>query len=242
MQEPDEIEVRKTPLWRFGRHPDRDKILETNRHYNVEYEEWWDYTYDYAQEQWQEKGIEVEQKHMFFSGFCNQGDGACFTDCRIDWAKLWPHLNHADYPLLDRYLHLLPQPRFTRYDHRDCHENTVGISLLMDHGEECDIVWEALLNRFPAINAMSWQERHRAQRELMYTLDRVDDPGNRFYQRLGYELQELESELDDYLRDEMRRLYALLREEYDYLTSDAALTDYFSEQGQLFDEYGNIHH
>lgn len=39
--------------------------------------EWWDSTYDHWKDKLSDLGIEVDD--IYFSGFCSQGDGACFT-------------------------------------------------------------------------------------------------------------------------------------------------------------------
>ena len=81
---PDDYHTTVIPLWTFANHPNKEAIYEANRHYDVDYE-WWNTNYDYFIEQMAEKGVDVEGKDIAFSGFCSQGDGACFdADVNLD--------------------------------------------------------------------------------------------------------------------------------------------------------------
>lgn len=52
------------------------KAIERNRDTNTDGLEWWEYTYDDAKEVAALMGLEISK--IYFSGFWNQGDGACF--------------------------------------------------------------------------------------------------------------------------------------------------------------------
>ena len=54
----------------------KEKAIDTCRYWNTKNMEWWDYIYDDAKEVGKLLGIEIN--NIWFSGFCSQGDGACF--------------------------------------------------------------------------------------------------------------------------------------------------------------------
>lgn len=54
----------------------KESVLNANRSINVEDIEWWDCTVDDVKEVGKLIGIDID--NVYFSGFCNQGDGACF--------------------------------------------------------------------------------------------------------------------------------------------------------------------
>lgn len=61
----------------------QDKLLEEHRYSDVEFHNWWDFTYDWFKEQMKTLGVEVSD--IAFSGFCSQGDGAWFAGHIDDW-------------------------------------------------------------------------------------------------------------------------------------------------------------
>lgn len=54
----------------------QENALDANRDWNTYGAEWWDGVYDDAKEIGKILGITIEK--IYFSGFCSQGDGACF--------------------------------------------------------------------------------------------------------------------------------------------------------------------
>lgn len=54
----------------------QQKAIESNRHFNVEYEDWYECVYDNFKEQALKEGFNVSK--IYFSGFWSQGDGAMF--------------------------------------------------------------------------------------------------------------------------------------------------------------------
>lgn len=61
----------------------QDKLLEEHRYSDVEFHDWWDFTYNDFKEQMKTLGVEVSD--IAFSGFCSQGDGAWFAGHIDDW-------------------------------------------------------------------------------------------------------------------------------------------------------------
>lgn len=233
---PDQYETTTTPLWHFINHPDQQACLDKNRDYETELDDWWsDDVKEMLHEQWLEIGLDVPAKQMFFSGFASQGDGACFDDCTIDWEKFWPQLT-GKYPLLAQFKAHLPQPKL-HHSGRYSHEYSVSISLDDPYGyAETDVVDAAIRQRFPRMPdyTMSVYRDHPDIWDLLTA---------RYQPRLCNELDELEAELQELLRDKMRDLYAALEAEYDYLTSDEFLRDRFTDDDtRLFAEDGTIHY
>ena len=232
---PDVIKTRETPLWLFANHPNQQACLDKNRYYEVELDDWWRFCYDEKREDWLEIGLDVPAKQMFFSGFASQGDGACFEDCTIDWEKFWPQLT-GKYPLLAQFKAHLPQPEL-HHSGRYSHEYSVSISLDDPYGyAETEMVDAAIQQRYPKFPLYQ-------QGQYMGSFDMWNDLAARYQPRFCNELDELETELQELLRDKMRDLYAALEAEYDYLTSDEFLRDRFTDDDtRLFAEDGTIHY
>ena len=232
-KEPDAYE--QVPLWTFANHPNQDAVLDKNRYYEVELDDWWRFCYDEKREDWLEIGLDVPAKQMFFSGFASQGDGACFDDCTIDWEKFWPQLT-GKYYFLARFKQHLPQPEL-HHSGRYSHEYSVCISLDDPYGyAETEVVDAAIKQRFPRMPdyTMSVYRDHPDIWNLLTA---------RYQDRFAYELSQLETELQELLRDKMRDLYAALEAEYDYLTSDELLRDRFTDDDTwMFAEDGTIHY
>ena len=55
----------------------REKVIDKNRDWNVNYGGWWDSTYEDAKRMAEILGIRADE--IYFSGFWSQGDGACFA-------------------------------------------------------------------------------------------------------------------------------------------------------------------
>lgn len=69
--------IQKTDVYKFDELSDRAKenAIDWFREHNLDYE-WWDCTFEDAKEIGKIIGIEIS--NIYFSGFSNQGDGACF--------------------------------------------------------------------------------------------------------------------------------------------------------------------
>ena len=232
---PDVIKTRETPLWLFANHPNQQACLDKNRYYEVELDDWWRFCYDEKREDWLEIGLDVPAKQMFFSGFASQGDGACFDDCTIDWEKFWPQLT-GKYYFLARFKQHLPQPEL-HHSGRYSHEYSVSISLDDPYSyAETEMVDTAIKQRFPRMPDYT-QSVYRDHYEIW------DSLADRYQDRFVQELAELETELQELLRDKMRELYAYLEEDYNSLTSDELLREKFMDDDTwMFAEDGTIHY
>lgn len=232
-KEPDTY--KQVPLWTFANHPNQDAVLDKNRFYEVELDDWWRFCYDEKREDWLEIGLDVPTDKMFFSGFSSQGDGACFDACTIDWEKFWPQLT-GKYYFLARFKQHLPQPEL-HHSVMYSHEYSVRISLDDPYSyAETEMVDAAIRQRFPRMPDYTMSV-YRDHYEIW------DSLADRYQDRFVQELAELETELQELLRDKMRELYAYLEEDYDSLTSDEFLRDRFTDDDTwLFAKDGTIHY
>lgn len=91
-------ETRTITIYRFDELSEDAKAKARDRYREHDLDHgWWEYTYDYAMEMAELLGIEVTKVRrngggpgIFFSGFCSQGDGACFEGTyayRAGWRK-----------------------------------------------------------------------------------------------------------------------------------------------------------
>jgi hypothetical protein len=114
----------------------QQKALEKLSDINVDYD-WWDCEVDYFQSD-KLKEIGFEDAKIQFSGFCSQGDGACF-DARINLEKIIKHLNDKRFnrllPLIkEGYVSMAIERNSFGYHYS--HERTRYVSLSCDLSEK----------------------------------------------------------------------------------------------------------
>jgi hypothetical protein len=78
----------------------RQKAIDNNRDWNVDGFDWWCNVYDDYKRELEERGFFAPE--IWFSGFCSQGDGACF-DAQIDLNELLNWVSDKS-----KYRHLVP--------------------------------------------------------------------------------------------------------------------------------------
>jgi len=174
---------------------EREELLETHRYINVDHDNWWDCVYADFTEDMREVGIDV--RRMYFSGFCSQGDGACFEGGFAN-TKTYLDKHHVDqYPMIRKLLEhdgsvYADSSRTGRY----YHSNSVTISV--ESGERFYHVLEC---------PTEFHEQIADQWDAL----------------LDNELTDFEREVAEQWRTYMDELYRRLEAEYDYLTSDEAV-------------------
>jgi hypothetical protein len=72
-------------------------VIDKYRYINVEDVEWWEHIFSDFEEDMSKLGVSV--RNIYFSGFWNQGDGACFEGHIEDWGLYLLHLGY-DNPIL----------------------------------------------------------------------------------------------------------------------------------------------
>jgi hypothetical protein len=179
-----------------------DALIEKYRHTNVEHIEWWDSTYEMFKEDMLAKGIEVDK--IYFSGFYSQGDGACFEGRVCDWPVFLESLGYTEN-LLHRFAKDTWSFSVSHSGHY-YHENCTHFSEDMPNpdGESDD--W--FIERFCIYNDPD-DLRGKAELAVLRTFD---------YEAMTNQFTEM-------FKDSMRDLYRRLEEEYDYLTSDEAVSE-----------------
>jgi hypothetical protein len=167
-------------------------LIEKYRHINVDHDDWWDYIYGNFKKRMSEQGILVTD--MYFSGFCSQGDGACFEG----WIENTPlflekHCKPDEYPMIRKLL-ACGGTCSIKSEHRGhySHEYCVWFDVTADE------LWRLLPTP---------TEFHE---QVVKTWD----------SQLEYELPDFENDAKEVFRRYMRELYYELSTEYDYLTSD----------------------
>ena len=173
-----------------------DKMLEKHRHINVEYD-WHDYVYEYFREDMKAKGIDVER--MYFSGFCSQGDGACFEG-EFDDVQLFidSHFKPDEYPMIRKLLDEGGSVVINcNHSGRYYHENCTRFSIDADELRYC----------------MNMPTEFHEQ--VVAGMD----------EELSMEVGDFETASIEIFKSYMRDLYRRLEAEYDYLTSDEAVAE-----------------
>lgn len=189
----------------------KSRILDEHRYRNTEHHNWWDYVYSDFTEDMAKVGICVEQ--MYFSGFWDQGDGACFEGYIEDWELFLKSVGYSD-PLL--IAHFKENARykvehFGRYYHENCTSFTAELPLPTDAYETEENFLRNYGTRDEVRDAV-----------LIAALSQ-------------YSGDDLDALFEETFKDHMRDLYRSLEEEYDHLTSDEAVLESLEANDQLDD-------
>lgn len=169
----------------------RTALLEKYRYINVEHYKWWDCVESDFKEDMKAVGIDVHRIH--FSGFCSQGDGACFVG-KLDNALVYLDHHHKDqYPMIRKLLGhdggvYVKCEQSGYYYHENCTQFWVDADTLTGMIEQPTEFHEAIVEQ--------WQEL------------------------LGKELDSFETDVTEQWRTYMQELYCKLEAEHDHLTSD----------------------
>ena len=194
-----------TPLDRFNALSarQRDEILDNHRHYNTDHLDWWDCVYDEFKRDMGDIGIEVE--HMYFSGFCSQGDGACFEGRVSDWPKFLQSLGYQDSALIS----LAQQAWHFSVTHKGHYYHENCTSFASDMASPSDYCYSEL-DEF--VHAYSPYKTEIQDAVFLTILQ-------------GYDYDSLEDEFQEEFKRHMRSLYRRLEAEYDSLTSDESVLE-----------------
>ena len=172
----------------------RELLLEKHRYINVEFDDWWDFVYEDFKRDMATVGIEV--KRMYFSGFCSQGDGACFEGTLDDTLKYLDHHHKDQYPMIRKLLEhggwvYAGCEHRGRYYHENCTEFGTDADTLTDTVDQPTEFHEQIVE--------NWQRQ------------------------LEREMEDFEDDVIEQWRSYMQDLYSKLKAEYDHLTSDEAV-------------------
>lgn len=175
--------------------------LEKHRDINV-YEDWSDHIQDDFKNTMAARGIYVNA--VYFSGFWSQGDGACFEGNVRDWELFLKSLGYT-CPALISHANITFRFASEHGGHYSHHKSVIyesDLTLPHDYRDRGEFCWK--------FNA---------------------DPTDSLHETVWYALlsehysEDLEKEFKECFESEMQSLYATLNDEYDYLTSDAAVLE-----------------
>jgi hypothetical protein len=194
----------------------KDELIDKHRYWNVEDTNWYEPTYECFKADMTAIGIDVGR--MYFSGFCSQGDGACFEGRVEDWDLFLRSLGYTDKVLIQ---HAVDHFRFSvKHSGHYYHENCTSFStdLCTPRG-----YYEAAMENF-------------AERYTPYPWD-TDDIRTKAWLALlnQYDSTKLEDEFEEAFKDHMIQLYKNLEKEHDYLTSDEVVWESL-EANEMTDE------
>lgn len=167
------------------------QLVEKYRYINVEHSDWYDHVFENFREDMKAVGIDV--RHMYFSGFWSQGDGACFTGA-LDNALIYLDHHHKDeFPMIRKLLEHHGEV-YVRCQHkgRYYHENSTEFWVDAD----------TLIGMLPQPT-----EFHRAI-------------ADQWQEELEMEMCRFEANVICQWQTYMRDLYRTLEAEYDHLISD----------------------
>ena len=184
----------------------REKLIEQHRYINVEHEGWWEGVYHNFSEDMKAVGIGVTR--MYFSGFCSQGDGACFEGSLGNALTYLDHHHKGQYPMIRKLLEAggdvyVNCEHRGHYYHQNCTEFWADADTLTGMLDQPTEFHETIVEQ--------WQE------ELADEMD-------------GFEKAVIEQ-----WRSYMQDLYSKLEDEYDHLTSDEVVWEII-EANELDDE------
>jgi hypothetical protein len=172
----------------------RERLLERHRYINVEHYDWWDCAYEDFKEDMKAVGVHVNR--MYFSGFCSQGDGACFEGSLEDTLKYLDHHHKDQYPMIRKLLEH-EGCVYVRCEHRGHYCHQYCTEFWADADTLTDMIPQP--TEFHETIVEQWQEQ------------------------LEDEINEFEKDIIEQWRSYMGDLYRKLEAEYDYLTSDEAV-------------------
>lgn len=174
-----------------------ERTIDKYRHINVEHHDWWDCTCDMFKEDMKEQGIYVS--NTYFSGFCSQGDGACFEG-HLDDVPLFLEKNYKpeDYPMIRKLLDSGGTVKFSvSHSGHYYHENSTRYYIEAD--------------RLEHVVDMPTDFHQQIVEQWENILDK--------------EIVDFEKQSVEIFKNHMRTLYRKLEEEYDHLTGDEAVKE-----------------
>jgi hypothetical protein len=188
--------------------------------------EWWEGVYEMAITDGYEKGFCIDT--INFSGFCSQGDGACWQG-QVD-VRQWLETHADDSIGISAWCALIQEDVISKHikvvanTSHYCHESTMQVGELEDHTDEFVDDWQIEL---PSIFKGM---------EIQHLFDIIlSDSECPFDSAEAIALEIAES-----AKDYARNIYSQLREEYEYLCSEEMMLDHFDCKDYHFDEDGRL--
>ena len=172
----------------------RERLLERHRYINVDHDQWYDCVYEDFKQDMREVGIHVAR--IYFSGFCSQGDGACFEGSFDDLRTYLDHHHKDQYPMIRKLLEREGYVYVTcSHSGHYYHENCTHFSV----------------------------EQETFYRLVECPTEFHEQIVDQWDKQLEHEIDDFERDVIEQWRSYMQDLYRLLEAEYDHLTSDEAV-------------------
>jgi hypothetical protein len=184
--------------------------------------EWWDCVYEDAKEQGKELGFDIGR--INFSGFYSQGDGACWSG-QIGIVR-WMRAHCKDSIALDAWAQLVDEGWLDStlaigYRDHPYRSGTMSVSWYaeLDGIEDNEVEGECIFKGMPA-------------NELVKLITSSD---------LEYKsMADLTEAIEQSAREYADKIYNQLREEYEYITSEANLIEMCEINDWRFDDEGRL--
>lgn len=188
-----------------------DKLVEKFYEFNIDYD-WWDSTYDAFTIDMVAKGIDVDK--MYFSGFCSQGDGACFEGSVNDWELMLKSIGYTD-PVLAKFADdnwAFYSTHSGRYHHSNCMS-------FNDPLEGTGETEEWLISVYGPVADDDDLRNHVWAAKLTQ-----------------FDFEQIHNELCEAFKSRADDLYKMLENEHDYLTSEECILESLHANDMLEDE------
>lgn len=197
----------------------KERYLDRHRDINVDHL-WWSDVYAQFTADMKDVGIAVDR--MFFSGFCSQGDGACFEGSVCKWARFLPTLGINDPVLVDHaaFHFKFSSTHFGHYYHENCVSFGADLPLPSNPADEDED--DYFVNTYGPVPQDDVRDA-----VFMECLRR-------------YNADSLEERFGEAFKDHMRDLYRRLEEEHDFRTSDEQVLEAL-EANDMLDELIDEH-
>ena len=193
--------------------------------------EWWDCAYEDFKEEGRKLGFDIGK--MNFSGFYSQGDGACWSG-HID-VVAWLRSHSEDSIGLEAWIQLINESFAEKHipvgggNAHYSHSGTMSFgywdSVLDSNGDDLDGD-DALLNKDSIFQGMHFKD-------LLSIIMHDDNMPHKT-------LNDIEEATAQSARDYADELYKRLREEYEYIVSEANLIEMCDINDWKFDEEGRM--
>lgn len=193
------------------------KVLEKHRHFNVDFNDWYDFVY----EDWKEKLAEAgfEEVEIFFSGFWSQGDGACFDCTQFDVGKLATKLEYN--PLEIKVLEtMVLSLSIDTINHHYSHWNTRSACVQSQYDMKDDTREILAATDLPLkiSDDLSTEAREFLEFRLKHSdLPAIHDPDGL--------VNKFQAGIEELRADYSKEIYRTLEEAYEGLTSDESVQD-----------------
>lgn len=195
----------------------RQTVLESMREWMVD-EGWWEDVYDRFENICATIGVEVDVKQIFFNCFYSQGSGAKFA-ASVNIHELVKGINKKTY--LENYPGL--QKEVSSFTPQNCTVNPRILDLIQRDWIDLTIHVDTSLRCYSSKTRVSWN----------YTYNEC-----RNYKHIENEMTALESWITDIIAELDNLLHRQLENQYDYLTSDRAITALIVDYNYRFTKEG----